>query len=79
MAKHCEIREAKLFRNNRNQAVLIPVEFELPGDKVTIRREDDKLIIEPMRKRGLLDLLSTWEHGEDGLPEIKDTCNGLQS
>ena len=26
-------KEAKLFRNNRSQAVRIPVEFELPGDK----------------------------------------------
>jgi len=72
MSKHSEIREAKLFRNNRNQAVRIPVEFELPGDKVTIRRDGNKLIIEPMRTHGLLGLLSTWEHEEDGLPEIKD-------
>lgn len=26
-------KEAKLFRNNRSQAVRIPVEFELPGEK----------------------------------------------
>jgi antitoxin VapB len=26
-------RRVKLFRNGRNQAVRIPVEFELPGDK----------------------------------------------
>ena len=32
-------REAKLFRNNRSQAVRIPVEFEMPGDRVLIRRE----------------------------------------
>ena len=29
-------KEAKLFRNNRSQAVRIPVEFELPGDRVLI-------------------------------------------
>ena len=29
-------REVKLFRNNRSQAVRIPVEFELPGDRVLI-------------------------------------------
>ena len=26
-------REAKLFRNNKSQAVRIPADFELPGDR----------------------------------------------
>ena len=43
-------REVRLFRNNRNQAVRIPVEFELPGDRAIIRKEGDRLIIEPVRK-----------------------------
>lgn len=43
-------KEAKLFRNNRSQAVRIPVEFELPGDRVLIHREEDKLIIEPITR-----------------------------
>src|SRR5208283_5661135 len=42
-----ETREAKLFRNNRSQAVRIPAEFELPGDRVLISRDGDRLIIEP--------------------------------
>lgn len=32
-------KEAKLFRNNRSQAVRIPVEFELRGDRVLIHRD----------------------------------------
>ena len=51
-------REAKLFRNNRSQAVRIPVEFELPGEKVLIHKEGDKLIIEPLRKHGLIEVLA---------------------
>ncbi|AAF84397.1 hypothetical protein XF_1588 [Xylella fastidiosa 9a5c] len=43
-------KEAKLFRNNRSQAVRIPVEFELPGDRVLIHREGSKLIIEPITR-----------------------------
>lgn len=43
-------KEAKLFRNNRSQVVRIPVEFELPGDRVLIHREEDKLIIEPITR-----------------------------
>lgn len=51
-------KEAKLFRNNRGQAVRIPVEFELPGKKVPVSREGDRLVIEPVRKPGLIALLA---------------------
>jgi antitoxin VapB len=72
-------REAKLFRNNRSQAVRIPVEFELPGDRVLIRREGGKLIIEPMTKpTNLIELLAEWKKEaplgpEDQFPAIEDT------
>ena len=36
-------KEARLFRNNRSQAVRIPVEFELPGERVLISREGARL------------------------------------
>jgi antitoxin VapB len=71
-------REAKLFRNNRSQAVRIPVEFELPGDRVLIRREGGKLIIEPITKpTNLIELLAEWKKEaplgpEDQFPEIED-------
>ena len=48
-----EQRHVKLFRNGRNQAVHIPVEFELPGDEAIMHRDGDRLVIEPVRKRGL--------------------------
>lgn len=71
-------KEAKLFRNNRSQAVRIPVEFELPGDKVLISREGDRLVIEPVRKSGLTALLAQWGKErplgpEDDFPEINDS------
>lgn len=70
-------KEAKLFRNNRSQAVRIPVEFELPGDKVLISRDGGRLIIEPVRKPGLAALLAQWAKEsplatEDDFPEIDD-------
>ncbi|KAA3452816.1 AbrB/MazE/SpoVT family DNA-binding domain-containing protein [Mesorhizobium sp. SARCC-RB16n] len=70
-------KEAKLFRNNRSQAVRIPVEFKLSGDRVLISREGDRLIIEPVRKPGLAALLAQWAKEpqlgpEDGFPEIND-------
>jgi antitoxin VapB len=65
-------REVRLFRNNRNQAIRIPVEFELPGDRAILRKEGDRLIIEPVRKAGLLGLLAGWEPLDEDLPEIED-------
>ena len=65
-------REVRLFRNNRNQAVRIPVEFELPGDRAMLRKEGDRLIIEPIRKGGLLGLLAQWEPLDEEFPAIED-------
>lgn len=65
-----DTREVHLFRNGRNQAVRIPVEFALPGDTATMRREGDKLIIEPIRETGLLALLDSWEPMDEPFPDI---------
>ena len=65
-------REARLFRNNRSQAVRIPADWEMPGDRVVIRRDGDRLILEPQRARGLLGLLSSWEPLDETLPEPAD-------
>lgn len=40
-------RTVSLFRNGRNQAIRIPVEFEFPGDQVIIEQDGDRLIIRP--------------------------------
>ena len=69
---------AKLFRNNRSQAVRIPVEFELPGDSVLIHRDGGKLVIEPVaRPTNIVELLAEWKEEaplgpEDQLPPIDD-------
>lgn len=65
-------RHVKLFRNGRNQAMQIPVEFELPGDEVLMWREGDRLMLEPTRKRGLLRLLETMEPLAEEFPVIED-------
>ena len=41
-------RQVTLFRNNRSQALRIPAEFALPGNKVLISRDGDRLILEPV-------------------------------
>jgi len=71
-----EERQVRLFRNGRNQAVRIPVEFELPGDEAIMRRDGDRLVIEPMRKRGLVALLATMQPLDEEFPEIDDPVPG---
>ncbi|UFP95810.1 antitoxin [Gloeobacter morelensis] len=65
-------RHVRLFRNGRNQALRIPREFELPSEEAIIRKEGDRLIIEPLRRRSLLALLATLEPLEDEFPDIDD-------
>jgi len=67
-----EHRHVKLFRNGRNQAVRIPVEFELPGDEAIMHRDGDRLVIEPVRKRGLVALLKSMKPLDERLPDIDD-------
>ena len=67
-----EQRHVKLFRNGRNQAVRIPVDFELPGNEAIMHRDGDRLVIEPVRKRGLVALLKTMEPVNEDFPEIDD-------
>jgi antitoxin VapB len=69
---HPAPRQVRLFRNNRNQAIRIPVEFELPGSEAIISRDGDRLIIEPVRTKGLAALLDSWEPFDETLPEIDD-------
>ena len=68
-------REVKLFRNNRSQAVRIPADFELPGDRVIIHREGDRLVIEPVKRKNILEVLASLEPlgPDDQFPDIDDT------
>ncbi len=63
-------RHVKLFRNGRNRAIRIPKEFELEGDEAVIRKEGNRLIVEPIKKTGLLEILSTLKPVKDEFPDI---------
>ncbi|MFT3941203.1 antitoxin [Rhodopseudomonas sp.] len=65
-------RHVRLFRNGRNQAVRIPVEFEMPGNEAIMHREGDRLVIEPVRKRGLIALLQSMTPLDEPFPVIDD-------
>lgn len=65
-------KHVKLFRSGRNQAVRIPVEFELPGREAIMHRDGDRLVIEPVRKHGLIALLRTMKPLQEAFPAIDD-------
>ena len=72
-------RQVKLFRNGRNQAVRIPREFELEGTVALMHREDDRLIIEPLRRRGLLATLAKLPMLEEEFPDVDQGLLSLDS
>jgi antitoxin VapB len=64
-------RRVELFKNGRNQAVRIPREFELPGNDAIMRKDGEKLIIEPAQPQSLLRRLSTLKPlDEDFSPSV---------
>jgi len=65
-------RHVKLFKNGRNQAVRIPREFELPGEDAIIRKEGQRLIIEPAPPSSLLAILATLATLDEEFPPIED-------
>lgn len=68
-------REAKLFRNNKSQAVRIPADFEFACERVRIHRDGERLIIEPAPRKNLLEVLAALEPlgPEDAFPDIDET------
>ena len=65
-------RHVRLFRNGRNHAVRIPREFEFPGEDAVMRKEGERLIIEPTPPKSLLALLATLKPLEEDFPPIPD-------
>ncbi|TDK37128.1 AbrB/MazE/SpoVT family DNA-binding domain-containing protein [Rhizobium deserti] len=62
----------KFFRNGKEQAVVIPAEFEMAGEEAIMRKEGDRLVIEPVRKTDLLEWLATIEPWEEEFPDVDE-------
>lgn len=65
-------RVVPLLRDAAGQSVRIPPDFELPGDDVVVWRDGARLVMEPRRRDGLLDLLSRWESIPDDIAPMPD-------
>lgn len=65
-------RRVTIFTNGRNQAIRIPREFELPGKEVIIRKDGDRLIVEPVPAPALLDVLAQLQPLDESIPAPDD-------
>ena len=74
-----EARQVRLFRVGRSQAVRIPPGFELPGGEATIRKVGDRLILEPVRHKSLLQVLAAMAPlaSGDEFPDVDETLEPL--
>lgn len=66
------LRHVRVFKNGRNQAIRIPRELELSTSEATIHREGKRLVIEPVERTSLLDVVASWEPLNIEFPELAD-------
>ena len=65
-------RHVRLLQTGDRQAVEIPADLKSPGDEAVIRKEGDRLVLEPLRKKSLSKLLASWKRLDIEWPEIED-------
>ena len=61
------------------QMILVPQEFELESREAVIRKEGNRLIIEPVKQSSLLALLMTLSPIEDEFPDVDTDLLSLDS
>ncbi len=67
-------KTAKIFMHGRSQAVRLPKEFRLPGKEVRVRRDGNKIILEPIEPFDIAAWFAKLDHlrnqaGGEFLPE----------
>jgi antitoxin VapB len=63
-------RQVRLLRNKGHQVIPVPREFELNAREVIVRREDDHLVIEPVRTHTLLKTLARLKPLDEEFPDV---------
>lgn len=64
--------KAKLFQTGRSQAVRLPKAYRMPGTEVKIRKEGNKVILEPIATSWATLISSLDEFPEDFLQEGRE-------
>jgi antitoxin VapB len=65
-------RHVYLLQDGQNQVLMIPDEFVLPSTEVLLRKEGNRLIIEPILSGSLLSLLVTLEEITETFPDVDE-------
>lgn len=66
------LRHVSLQTNGQEQVLTIPDGFTLSRTEVLLRKEGDRLIIEPVPSNSLLSLLATLQDIPDEFPNIDE-------
>jgi antitoxin VapB len=69
MSNSCHVY---LLRDGQNQVLTIPHEFVLPSTEVLLRKEGNRLIIEPIPSGSLLSLLASLEEITETFPDVDE-------
>jgi antitoxin VapB len=69
MQDSCHI---SLLSNGQEQVLTIPHEFSLPGTEVLLRKEGNRLIVEPIPPGSLLSLLTRLQGITDNFPNMDE-------
>ena len=62
--------KVQLIQQGNTQSIPLPKELNLSTTEVTIRQDNEKLIIEPVKKKSLLEVLATLEDIDEDFPDI---------
>jgi antitoxin VapB len=65
-------RRVRIFKNGSNQAIRIPRELELNASEAMIHKEGNRLVIEPVERSSLLEVLATWKPLDLSFPDLPD-------
>ncbi|MCL1464161.1 antitoxin [Argonema galeatum] len=66
------LRHVYLLRDGQAQVLTIPQEFTLSSTEVLLRKEGNRLIIEPISSGSLLSLLATLEDIPENFPNVDE-------
>lgn len=62
----------KLIRNGDTQSLILPQGFIFSSTEFTLRQEENRLILEPIQKKSLLELLSSLDDLDEEFPDIEE-------
>ncbi len=69
MQDSCHI---SLLSNGQDQVLTIPREFSIPGTEVLLRKEGNRLIVEPISPGSPLSLLTRLQDITDNFPDMDE-------